>query len=94
MIKLNNAMAGKPFQLVAVSIDEGGKPAIEAFFHTSGFTLPAYTDPDGRASKAYGITGVPETFIIDKNGIFVKKVIGPLEWDSREVASYLEELMR
>jgi cytochrome c biogenesis protein CcmG, thiol:disulfide interchange protein DsbE len=94
LIKLNKAMAGKPFQMVAVSIDEGGKPAIDAFFRTSGFTLPAYTDPDGRAAKAYGITGVPETFIIDKNGLFLKKIIGPLEWDSSEVVTYLEDLMK
>ncbi len=94
IIKLNSKMAGKPFQLVTVPIDEGGKPAVEAFFNTSGYSLPAYIDPDGRAAKTYGITGVPETYLIDKNGILVKKVIGPLEWDSPEVASYLEELMR
>lgn len=94
MIKLNNTMVGKPFQMLAVSIDEGGLPAIEAFFKESGFNLPAYTDPDGKASRIYGVTGVPETFVIDKNGILVKKVIGPLAWDSPEVISYLEGLMK
>lgn len=94
MMKLNNAMAGKPFQMVAVSIDEGGQPAIESFFKTSGFNLPAYTDPDSRAAKAYGITGVPETFVIDKNGVLLKKVIGPMAWDSPDVLSYLEGLTK
>jgi cytochrome c biogenesis protein CcmG, thiol:disulfide interchange protein DsbE len=94
MMKLNGAMAGKPFQMVAVSIDEGGQPAIESFFKTSGFSLPAYTDPDNRAAKAYGITGVPETFIIDKSGILVKKVIGPMAWDSPDVMSYLDGLTK
>lgn len=94
MMKLNGAMVGKPFQMVAVSIDEGGVPAIEAFFKESGFNLPVYTDPDGKAAGIYGITGVPETFIIDKNGILVKKVIGPLAWDSAESISFLEGLMK
>ena len=95
MVNLNKAMIGKPFQMVAVSIDEGGKPAIESFFQTSGFSgLPAYTDPDGRAARAYGITGVPETFVINKNGIIVKKVIGPLAWDSPDVAAFLEGLLK
>ena len=94
MIKLNNAMAGKPFQMVAVSIDEGGVPEIESFFKTSGFSLPTYTDPGGVASKIYGLTGVPESFVIDKNGILVKKVIGPLSWDSPETISFLEGLMK
>lgn len=94
LISLGTKMEGKPFQLVAVSIDEGGKSAIESFFHSSGFALPAYTDPENRAAKTYGITGVPETFIINKSGIIVKKVIGPLSWDSPEVISFLEELMK
>jgi thiol-disulfide isomerase/thioredoxin len=94
MMKLNSAMAGKQFQMVAVSIDEGGQPAIESFFKTSGFSLPAYTDTDNRAAKAYGITGVPETFIIDKNGILIKKVIGPMAWDSPDVLSYLDGLTK
>ena len=94
MMKLNSAMAGKPFQMVAVSIDEGGVPAIESFFKTSGFSLPAYTDPDNRAAKVYGITGVPETFIIDKKGILIKKVIGPMAWDSPDVLSYLDGLTK
>ena len=94
MMKLNSAMAGNAFQMVAVSIDEGGLPAIESFFKTSGFSLPAYTDPDNRAAKAYGITGVPETFIIDKNGILIKKVVGPMAWDSPDVLSYLDGLTK
>lgn len=94
MMKLNKTMTGKPFQMVAVSIDEGGRPAIESFFQTSRFSLPAYTDPDNRAAMAYGITGVPETFIIDKQGVVVKKVIGPMEWDGPEAAAFLEKLIK
>lgn len=94
MVRLNAKMAGKPFQMVAVSIDEGGKPAVESFFKTLGQSLPAYIDPTTRAANTYGITGVPETFIIDKNGIIVKKVIGPLEWDSPEAIAFLEDLMK
>ena len=94
MMKLNSAMAGKPFQMVAISVDEGGVPAIEAFFKESGFSLPTYIDPDGKAAKTYGVTGVPETFVIDKNGVLIKKVIGPLAWDSAETVSFLEGLMK
>lgn len=94
MMKLDSAMAGKPFQMVAVSIDAGGVPDIEAFFKESGYSLPTYTDPGEAAQKTYGITGVPESFIIDKNGIIIKKVIGPLAWDSPETISFLEGLMK
>ena len=94
MMKLNSAMTGKPFQMVAVSIDEGGVPDIESFFKNSGYSLPAYTDPGGGAAKTYGITGVPESYLIDKNGILIKKVIGPFPWDSPETISFIEGLMK
>lgn len=94
MMKLNKLMKGKPFQMVCVSVDEGGKKAIEEFFKNSGLSLPAYTDSTGQVAKTYGITGVPETFVIDKNGMIVKKVIGGLDWNSPEVISFLEGLMK
>ena len=94
MMKLNSLMAGKPFQMVAVSIDEGGKPAIESFFKETGYSLPTYQDASGASPKAYGVTGVPETFIIDKNGVLVKKIIGGAAWNSPEVVSFLEGLMK
>lgn len=94
MMKLNKFMAGKPFQMVAVSIDEGGKEVIDSFFKETGFSLPTYQDASGASSKSYGVTGVPESFIIDKQGVLVKKIIGGAAWDSPEVVAFLEGLMK
>ena len=94
MMKLNGFMAGKPFQMVAISIDEGGKPDIDEFFKGTGFSLPAYLDASGNSTRSYGVTGVPETFIIDKQGILVKKIIGGFAWDSPEAVSFIEGLMK
>jgi peroxiredoxin len=94
MVKLNRAMAGKQFQMLAVSIDEGGKPAIEAFFKESKSSLPALLDTDGSTGKRYGLTGVPETFVIDTKGVIMKKVIGPMDWSDPAVISYLSGLMK
>lgn len=94
MMKLNTYMAGKPFQMVCVSVDEGGKGAVESYFKNSGYSLPAYFDATGQAARTYGITGVPETFVIDKQGVIQKKVIGGLDWNSPEVIAVLESLMK
>jgi thiol-disulfide isomerase/thioredoxin len=94
MMKLNSVMTGKPFQMVAVSIDEGGRPAVESFFKSTGFSLPTFIDESGASAKVYGITGVPESFIIDRQGVLVKKIVGGAAWDSPEVVSFLEGLMK
>jgi len=46
----------------------------------SQYTVP-YTvalDPEGKIAIDLGITGVPETFLIDTQGRLVKKWIGPI----------------
>ncbi|WP_298439306.1 TlpA disulfide reductase family protein [Geobacter sp.] len=93
LMRLNAAMAGKPFRMLCISIDEGGKVAVEEFFRKSGYVLPTLLDTDKRVGKMYGITGVPETFVIDKRGVILKKVVGGMEWDQPDVIAYLNEVM-
>ena len=92
LIRMNQAMQGKPFQLLAVSIDEGGKDAVADFFRKSGASLPALLDTDGKVARRYGTTGVPETFVIDTKGVIMKKVVGGMDWSSPEVLAALGDL--
>jgi len=94
MIKLNQSMSGKQFQMMAISIDEGGKEAVESYFKQSKLTLPAFLDTENEVARSYGTTGVPETFIVDKAGIIQKKVVGGMDWSSPEVVAYLDELLK
>jgi peroxiredoxin len=93
MVRLNQAMTGKPFKMLAVSIDEGGKGAVDAYFARTGLTLPSLNDPDQKVGKMYGITGVPETFIIDGKGVIIKKVIGGMDWGAPEVVSFINGIL-
>jgi peroxiredoxin len=92
--RLNERLAGTAFRMVTISIDEGGSSAVESFFRASGYRLPTLLDPADTVGKLYGITGVPETFIIDPQGVIRKKVKGPLAWDDQSVISYLSELQK
>jgi thiol-disulfide isomerase/thioredoxin len=93
MIKLNKAMTGKSFRMLAIALDEDGRDAVQKFFKGNK-DLPAYLDPDGKVSKLYGTTGVPETFIVDKQGIIQKKIVGGMDWGAPEVISYMDELLK
>ena len=42
----------------------------------------AGADPEGRAAVDWGVYGVPETFVVDGNGIIRYKWIGPLTADA------------
>lgn len=90
--RLNAAMTGQGFRMLTVSIDDGGSKAVESFFRKTGYRLPTLLDSSGTVGKMYGITGVPETFILDRHGVIRKKVVGPLTWDDPSVINYLAEL--
>lgn len=93
MIKLNRAMQGKAFRMLAISIDEGGKEAVNGFFKGSR-DLPTYLDSGAKVSQLYGTTGVPETFVVDKQGIIQKKIVGGMDWSAPDVISYMDELLK
>jgi len=91
---LNTHMDGNAFRMLTVSIDQEGSTAVESFFRMTGYRLPTLLDPGGTVGKMYGITGVPETFILDRQGVLRKKVVGPFPWDDPSVISYLSELQK
>jgi peroxiredoxin len=94
LAKLTAQMTGKPFRLLAVSIDKDGNEAVQKLFGQLGITLPVLLDPSSGVAGQYGTTGVPETFIVSPTGIILKKIVGPLEWTSPEVLSFLNNAMK
>jgi peroxiredoxin len=94
MMRLNQMMAGKPFQMLAVSEDAGGKAEVEKYFAESKTMLPALLDTDQQVGQLYGLTGVPETFVIDTKGVILKKVIGAMDWSDPGVVGFLNNAMK
>lgn len=62
-----------------------------SYLNSKGFAFPVLIDT-GNVARIYGITGVPETFVIDKKGILKQRVVGPLQWDSPDVRAALTRL--
>jgi len=87
---LYQKMQGKPFQMLGILFRDD--PAnLPYYYRTQKVSAPTLISPDNEAAKLYGITGVPETFIIDKNGIVREKIVGPRKWDSPESIAMIEK---
>jgi cytochrome c biogenesis protein CcmG, thiol:disulfide interchange protein DsbE len=92
--KLHQAMAPQGLKVVAVSIDEPGfEKQIRDFVKEFGLTFQILYDPSGRISNDYQTTGVPETFIIARDGVIRKKVIGAADWNSSSNRALISQLL-
>lgn len=89
----NNFKDHQGFRMITILYRDDPEKAI-SYLKENNLTIPFWIDRDGRAANSYGVTGVPETFIIDKKGVLRKKVIGPANWTSEEVFSFISELIR
>ncbi len=75
------------FVLLSILVRDDMERA-KAYMREKRFTFPVLADTKA-VSVQFGLRGVPETFLIDKNGILRDKVIGPNVWDTAEVRAAL-----
>ena len=94
MEKLYRKFKGENFEILAVSIDEPGPKAVAPFMEKTRLTFPALIDSKGAIKPVYRISGIPESFIIDKHGILIKKIVGPLDWASPKVFRFFSSLIQ
>lgn len=93
MEQLHRQLSGQDFVMLAVSEDANGRDAVAPFVRELGLTFPVLLDPEGVIPKRYGVTGYPETFIIDRSGAVVQHLKGPENWSSEQVQDYFARLL-
>ena len=81
---------GRGVQFYAIAYKDAASKA-KAFVDEFDITFPSSADPGNRIARAYGVTGVPETFVIDSQGLLVHHFLGPV--NSRELALALEKAL-
>jgi cytochrome c biogenesis protein CcmG/thiol:disulfide interchange protein DsbE len=81
--------------VLAVSIDRvTTKKDIPPFVKGMSLTFPVLVDSWGQTDKRYKLMGVPETYIIDQQGVLREKIIGPRDWTRLDNLQVLSGLLR
>ena len=88
MERLYAKLPKEKFEMIAL-FNKDDPAAVKNFVTKLGITFPILSDEYNFAGTKYGLTGLPETFIIDKQGVIQEKYIGPVEWDSPEIVDML-----
>jgi peroxiredoxin len=80
------------FEMVLIIYNEDPGESAE-FMDENNYTMPIYVDPGGTAARSFGLTGVPETYIVAKDGILRKKIIGPADFTKPGAADFIVRLI-
>lgn len=93
MEQLYKELGPKGFKIAAVSVDEGNTKDVLAFAEEFGLTFDILHDGDGSVQKAFQTIMFPESFLIDQDGIIVKKIIGEHPWSSDASRQTIAQLL-
>jgi len=91
---LNRKMNGYDFVILAVSIDSFKTSQLKNIVSPNHYTFTILHDPEQKVADIYLISGIPTTYIIDKDGVIVDKSIGAEYWDSKERIGQLMSLVK
>lgn len=92
MEALSKRMSNTSFQMLTIMYND--RPELgQSMVNKSGYTFPVLIDSDSSVAKEYGLTGVPETYIVDRQGILREKFIGPYDWTSPAALEMLNKYL-
>jgi len=80
-------------EMLAVNLREN-KNTVQQFIQRYNYTFPIPLDLDGRVGSRYGITSIPTTYIIDKEGKIIGRIIGSIHWDTPQVFALFDALLK
>lgn len=93
MDSVYQSLAPRGFKIAAVSIDEGSPEDVRAFGQELDISFDLLQDRSTRIRDVYQTTGVPESFLINKDGIIVKRLMGEHAWNSPVNRKLIERLL-
>jgi peroxiredoxin len=93
MERVYRDLAPRGFKIAAISIDEGNPEDVRAFARDLGLSFDLLQDRSTNVQQTYQTTGVPESFLINKDGVIVKRIIGAHDWGSPVNRALAERLL-
>jgi len=90
---LQKKLAKKGLVVIPVSQDKSMEE-VSDFYAENEISLPKHLDPDGVLKKAFGATGLPMTYILDRQGNILGDIQGVVNWSDPDVLALLEHFLK
>jgi len=84
----------KDFLFLTIAVDYAGRKRVKEFIEKHGYHFPVLVDTEGKTLELFEISRIPITLMIDRTGKMVGRVIGPRNWNSPEVISFVDRMLQ
>ncbi len=89
--RLQAALGGPDFEVVALSIDRAGAGPSKKFLDSMGVAkLALYVDPTAKLANEFRAVGLPTTILIGRDGREIGRLLGPAEWDAEDAKALVK----
>ncbi|HEY3298374.1 MAG TPA: TlpA disulfide reductase family protein [Armatimonadota bacterium] len=93
--KLHEEYASKGVAVVGISVDRGGWNDIRPFVKEHKLTYTVLADPDNKvAGPLYAVRGIPDTYILDNNGVVRFHYSGSFPGMDKQLEKDLQSLLK
>jgi thiol-disulfide isomerase/thioredoxin len=92
MEALHRRFKDRGLEILAVNCQEKREQAA-AFMREGGLSFPVALDGSGQISGAYGIRAIPTTYILDRRGSVIARIVGSLNWEEPKILAAFEALL-
>jgi thiol-disulfide isomerase/thioredoxin len=93
MENLYSRFKDQGLEILAVNSGEG-RNDVASFMKSNKLNFPAALDESGAISRQYGVQAIPTTFIIDREGEIISRVVGSLDWNNPKIIAAFEMLLK
>jgi len=90
--RLHRELAAQGLSVVGINAREG-TVAIRAYAKELSLTFPLVLDSKGEINAAYGVIGLPTTFLVGREGRAVALAVGPREWSGEHARAIIRALL-
>jgi len=79
-------------EILAVDIGENAN-TVRQFVQKNNYSFPVLLDTTKQTSAIYGVEAIPTTYLIDRNGKIIGRIIGSINWDTQQIFNAFEKLL-
>lgn len=88
LVRMQKRFKDKGVVVIGISADEDAA-AYHAFIKKFDVSFVTVRDPSVKVQHLYGTVQIPESYIIDREGVLQRKIVNAIDWESPEITMFL-----